>query len=70
MADTELDQAAQLRCEFPNWVIYKDGYGITGRRRVAGIPESYTGRSWLVLRSHLANAEVADVFAEVLARSA
>ena len=70
MTETELAQAAQLRQCFPRWVILTDDYGCTGRRRVAGVTESYGPHSALVLRSQLANAEVGDVFAEVLARSA
>ena len=68
--DTDLAEAAQLRCEFPRWVIYRDSYGITGRRRVSGVTESYTGRSRPVLRCQLMNAEFEEVIARVLAKSA
>lgn len=58
-----------LRRDFAHWIIYEDAYGVTGRRRVDGIPESYTAGSAIVLRSHLANAEFRDVIAAVLDRS-
>ena len=70
MTETELAQAVRLRQDFPGWVVLTDDYGFTGRRRVHGVPESYGPHSAAVLRSHLMNAEVGDVFAEVLARSA
>ena len=69
MTETELAQAGQLRCDFPGWAILTDDYGVTGRRRVNGITESYGPLPALVVRSHLANAVVGDVFAEVAARS-
>ena len=69
MTETELAQAGQLRCDFPRWVVIATDHGFTGRRRVAGIAESWSGSSADVLRSHLANAEFEDIHAEVRARS-
>ena len=69
VTETELRQADQLRQDFENWAIFLDNYGFTGRRRVNGISESYGPLPAAVVRSHLANAEVEDVHAEVRARS-
>ena len=66
----ELAQAAQLRADFPGWVIFTDDYGCTGRRIRNGREETYSGPSPVVVRSHLANAEFGDVLAEVQAGSA
>ena len=71
VTEMELLQAAQLRADFPGWVIFTDSYGVTGRRiRDDGREESYGPQSALVIRSHLANAMFRDVLGEVLARSA
>jgi hypothetical protein len=36
------DPVTQLRSDFRRWVIYEDGYSVTGRRRKNGRSETLT----------------------------